>query len=67
MAKKDQLTNRGPRSGNTRSHAMNHSRRKWNLNLQPARIKTGKTSSKRVKVSVKTLKTLRKQNKLVTK
>jgi ribosomal L28 family len=28
MAKRDQLTGKGPLSGNTRSHAMNHSKRR---------------------------------------
>ncbi|WP_318035791.1 50S ribosomal protein L28 [Ureaplasma parvum] len=40
MAKRDQLTGKGPLSGNTRSHAMNHSKRRWNVNLQKATIKT---------------------------
>lgn len=64
MSRKDQLTGRGPISGNSRSFAMNHSRRKWNVNLQTAHIKTGKNTSKKVVVSAKTMKTLKKQNKL---
>ncbi len=64
MSRKDQITNRGKMSGNSRSFAMNHSRRTWNVNLQPVKIKTGKNSSKRVRVSTKTIKTLKKQNKL---
>ncbi|MCF0227611.1 MAG: 50S ribosomal protein L28 [Malacoplasma sp.] len=64
MSRKDQITKRGAMSGNSRSFAMNHSRRSWKVNLQPARVKTGKNSSKRVMVSTKTLKTLKKQNKL---
>jgi large subunit ribosomal protein L28 len=43
---------------------LNHSRRVWNVNLQTVRIKTSKTTSKRVKVSARTVKTLKKQNKL---
>ncbi|MDR0985706.1 MAG: 50S ribosomal protein L28 [Mycoplasmataceae bacterium] len=65
MSRKDQLTNRGPLSGNKRSHALNHSRRVWNVNLQVLRIKTGKNTSKRIKVSTRTIKKLKKQNKLV--
>ncbi|WP_303923181.1 50S ribosomal protein L28 [Ureaplasma parvum] len=61
MAKRDQLTGKGPLSGNTRSHAMNHSKRRWNVNLQKATIKT-KNGIQRVSVSAKTLKTLKKHN-----
>ena len=64
MSRKDQITGRKQMSGNSRSHAMNHSRRTWKVNLQPARIKTGKNTSKRVLVSTKTMKTLKKNNKL---
>ena len=64
MSRKDQLTNRGQMSGKSRSFAMNTSRRTWKINLQPANIKTGKNTSKRVMVSTKTLKTLKRDNKL---
>jgi large subunit ribosomal protein L28 len=64
MSRKDQITNKGPLSGNRRSHALNHSRRVWNVNLQTIRIKTGKNSSKKVRVAASTIKTLKKQNKL---
>ncbi|MDR2567901.1 MAG: 50S ribosomal protein L28 [Mycoplasmataceae bacterium] len=63
MSKKDELTGKKSLMGNTRSHAMNHSRRAWQLNLQTAKIKNGK-STKTVKVTAKTMKTLKKQNKL---
>lgn len=61
MARRDQLTNKGPLSGNTRSHAMNHSRRVWNVNLQKVRIQTSDGQTETIKVSARTLKTLRKQ------
>ena len=64
MSRKDQITGRGQMAGNSRSHALNHSRRTWKVNLQPVKVKTGKNSSKRVMVSTKTMKTLRKLNKL---
>lgn len=64
MSRKDDITGKGPLSGNTRSHAMNHSRRVWNLNLQTVEIKDGPKKTKTVKVSARTLKTLKKQNKL---
>ena len=38
MSRKCQISGRGPLSGNTRSHALNSSRRKWNVNLQKATI-----------------------------
>ncbi|MDR0857312.1 MAG: 50S ribosomal protein L28 [Mycoplasmataceae bacterium] len=63
MSKKDDITGKGPSRGNTRSHALNHSRRSWNLNLQKACIKVD-GQKKHVKVSARTLKTLKKQNKL---
>lgn len=64
MARRDQLTNKGPLSGNTRSHAMNHSRRVWNVNLQKVRIQTSDGQTQTIKVSARTLKTLRKQGRL---
>ena len=38
MSRKCQISGKGPMSGNTRSHALNSSRRKWNVNLQKATI-----------------------------
>jgi large subunit ribosomal protein L28 len=64
MSRKDQISGKGPLRGNKRSHALNHARRVWNVNLQTVRVKTGKTTSKRVKASARTVKTLKKQNKL---
>lgn len=63
MARRDDITKKGPLAGNTRSHALNHSRRVWNVNLQTVLIKDGK-GTKRVKVSARTIKTLKKHNKL---
>ncbi|WP_342276818.1 50S ribosomal protein L28 [Spiroplasma endosymbiont of Nebria brevicollis] len=59
MARKCALSGIGPLSGNTRSHAMNSSKRKWNPNLQPVKI-GGKT----LMISVRTLKTLKRNNAL---
>ncbi len=64
MSRKDDLTNKVPLRGNARSHAMNHSRRVWNLNLQTVEIKDGPGKTRKVRVSARTLKTLKKQNKL---
>ena len=38
MSRKCEISGKGPMSGNTRSHALNASRRKWNVNLQKATI-----------------------------
>lgn len=59
MARKCALSGISPLSGNTRSHAMNSSKRKWNLNLQPVKI-GGKT----LMISARTLKTLKRNNAL---
>ncbi len=64
MSRKDDITKKGPLSGNNRSHAMTHSRRVWNLNIQTVEVKDGPGKTKKVKVSARTLKTLKKQNKL---
>ncbi len=62
MSRKDQLTGKGPLFGNKRSHAMNHSRRVWNVNLQKVTIKNSDGSTTSVRVSARTLKTLKKNN-----
>lgn len=64
MSRIDQLTLKGPLYGNKRSHAMNHSRRVWNLNLQKAKVKDINGQVVTIKVSARTLKTLKKYNAL---
>ncbi|CAM3325028.1 MULTISPECIES: 50S ribosomal protein L28 [Vagococcus] len=55
MAKECYITGRKSRSGNTRSHAMNASKRTWKPNLQKVRILVdGKP--KKVWVSTRALK-----------
>ncbi|APJ38155.1 50S ribosomal protein L28 [Mycoplasmopsis pullorum] len=61
MARKDMITGKGPQFGNTRSHAMNASRRKFNVNLQKVRVKTA-SGVKTLRVSAKTIKTLKSKN-----
>jgi large subunit ribosomal protein L28 len=52
---KDYVTGKRTHFGNTRSHALNHSRRSWKANLQKVRILVdGKP--KKVWVSARTLK-----------
>lgn len=58
MSRIDVLTGRGPQSGNKRSHAMNATKRKFNINLQTVKITVG-GQKMRVRVSAKTLKTLK--------
>ena len=65
MARKDQITGKGALTGNKRSHAMNHSKRRWNLNLQNVKIYDANGNIITVKVSARTLKTLKKHNKVV--
>lgn len=61
MAKVCQLTGKKAMSGNKRSHAMNASRRKWNVNLQKATLLVdGKKTT--VVASARALRTLKKTN-----
>lgn len=63
MAKKDALTNKGALVGNSRSHALNATKRKWNLNLHKVKISDENGRLQTIKVSARTLRTLRKQEK----
>ncbi|WPL36459.1 50S ribosomal protein L28 [Malacoplasma iowae] len=65
MAKRDQLTGKGPLTGNKRSHALNQTKRKWNPNLQRVKIWGNNGEIIEVKVSARTLKMLKKHNKVV--
>ncbi len=65
MAKVDQITKKKAMTGNTRSHALNHSRRTWDLNLQKVKIYDKDNKIVEVKVSARTLRTLKKNNKVV--
>ncbi|UUD36004.1 50S ribosomal protein L28 [Mycoplasmopsis citelli] len=58
MARRDVLTGKGPMSGNTRSHAMNASKRKFNVNLQKIKVVIG-GRKQTLRVSAKTIKTLK--------
>ncbi|WP_026389148.1 50S ribosomal protein L28 [[Acholeplasma] multilocale] len=65
MARKDTLTGKGPLSGNNRSHALNATKRKWNLNLQKIKVMDEDGRVFTIKVSARTLRTLKKQDKVV--
>lgn len=61
MARKDQLTGRGPTSGNHVSHSHNKAKRTFNLNLQKKRFYIPEQDRYvTLKVSTKTLKTINK-------
>ena len=59
MARTCSITGKGPMSGNKRSHALNATRRKWNVNLQKATIMVN-GKPQRVYVSARALRTLKK-------
>lgn len=59
MSKKCAITGKGPLTGNKRSHALNATKRRWNVNLQKVTLLVdGKP--KKVRISARALKTLRK-------
>ncbi|WP_435129266.1 50S ribosomal protein L28 [Mycoplasma sp. 6243] len=58
MSRRCQISGVGPMAGNTRSHAMNASKRKFNVNLQKVRVTIG-GQKMQLRVSAKTLKTLK--------
>jgi large subunit ribosomal protein L28 len=64
MSRKDAITGKGAMYGNTRSFSMNHSRRTWGLNLQKATVKCANGKTKTIRVSARTLKGLKRDNKL---
>lgn len=59
MARRDELTNRGPLTGNNRSKALNITKRRWNVNLQTVRVKINNNYVK-LRISTKTMRTLKK-------
>lgn len=59
MSRKCIVSKRSALTGNKRSHALNATKRKWNLNLQKAIIKVNGVD-KKVKISTRALKTLKK-------
>ncbi|MEX0821236.1 MAG: 50S ribosomal protein L28 [Rhodothermales bacterium] len=61
MAKKDDLTGRGPKTGNHVSHSNNRVKRRFNLNLQKKKFYIpSENRYVTLKVSTKTLKTINK-------
>jgi large subunit ribosomal protein L28 len=56
MAKVCQCCGRGPVTGNAVSHSNRHTRRRWLVNLQSARIDVGDGTTFKVRVCAKCLK-----------
>ena len=67
MARKCNLTSRKALTGNKRSHAMNASKRKFELNLQTTTIIDKKGNKVKVAGSAKGIRTLKRKNKENTK
>lgn len=62
MARKDQITGKGPMSGNSVSHANNKTRRRFQVNLQKKRFYIPEEDRwVTLRVSAKTLKTINKK------
>ena len=62
MARKDQLTGKGPMSGNTVSHAHNKVRRRFGVNLQKKRFYVPEEDRwVTLRVSAQTIKTINKK------
>lgn len=59
MSRVCMITGKGPMSGNTRSHALNATRRKWGVNLQKVKLEVD-GQVKKVYISARALKTLKK-------
>ncbi|WP_027122583.1 50S ribosomal protein L28 [Metamycoplasma spumans] len=60
MPGRDQLTGQKALSGNKRSHALNTSKRTFDLNLQKVTVFTENGSKKTVRVTAKNARTLKK-------
>lgn len=60
MSRQDEITGKRAQSGNYRSHALNTTKRRFNLNLQKVTIMED-GQKRKVKVSAKTAKTLKKK------
>jgi len=63
MSRIDDITGKKPMSGNLRSHALNTTKRRFNLNLQKVTIIENGTKIT-LRVTAKTKRTLRKQGRI---
>lgn len=62
MARRCMLSGKGPMSGNNVSHAKNRTRRKFLPNLRTVRIELEDGTSRKIKISAKELRTLKKNS-----
>ena len=66
MARRCEISGKGALSGNRRSHALNTTKRKWNVNLQKMTLVVD--GKKRVvKISARTFRTLKKKGQISIK
>ncbi len=62
MARRCMLSGKGPMSGNNVSHAKNRTKRKFLPNLRTVRISLEDGTSRKIKISAKELRTLKKNS-----
>ena len=60
MARKCAITGKAPMSGNNVSHAKNRTKRKFLPNLRVVRVKQEDGTTKKIKISARALRTLKK-------
>lgn len=60
MSRHCPVTNKGPMSGNNRSHSLRATRRRWNVNLQKYKFVNDDGSVVTVKLSARAIRTLNK-------
>ncbi|MGB3750522.1 MAG: 50S ribosomal protein L28 [Arcobacteraceae bacterium] len=62
MARRCMISGKGPMSGNNVSHAKNRTKRKFLPNLRSVRISLEDGTSRKIKISAKELRTLKKNS-----
>ncbi len=62
MARRCMLSGKGPMSGNNVSHAKNRTKRKFLPNLRTVKIQLEDGTSRKIKISAKELRTLKKNS-----
>jgi large subunit ribosomal protein L28 len=62
MARRCMISGKGPMSGNNVSHAKNRTKRRFLPNLRTVRIELEDGTSRKIKISAKELRTLKKNS-----
>ena len=62
MARRCAISGKGPMSGNNVSHAKNRTKRRFLLNLRTVRITLDDGTTKKIKISARELRTLKKNS-----